>query len=184
MEPQNWNIEFNCIKAHVRHHGNELADQIAKEAASSRDINVCYKRIPKSTVLRELNDLIVIKWQSEWDQTKKGAITKSFFPIISDRLKAKINVTPNFTTVVTGQGNIKSYLYKFKILGSPMCSCKSGKQTMDHILFECKLLEQERDRLKAAVLRYENWPVSKNRLINEYNKYFTIFTNNIYFDKL
>jgi ribonuclease HI len=63
MELQNWKIEFHWIKAHVGHHGNELADQTAKEAASSRDINVCYNRIPKSTVLRELNDLSVIKWQ-------------------------------------------------------------------------------------------------------------------------
>jgi hypothetical protein len=55
----------------------------------------------------ELNDLSVIKWQSEWDQTTKGAITKSFFPKIADRLKLKINVTPNFTTMVTGHGNIK-----------------------------------------------------------------------------
>jgi hypothetical protein len=76
-------------------------------------------------------------------------------------------------------GNIKSYLYKLKILGSPMCCCTSGEQTVDHILFECKLLEQERGRLKAAILRSENWPVCKNILINEYNKYFMIFTNSI-----
>jgi hypothetical protein len=85
-------------------------------------------------MLRELNDLGVIKWQSEWDQTKKGPITKSFFPNILVRLKAKINVAPNFTPVVTGHGNIKSYQYKFKILGSPMYSCKSGEQWTTYCL--------------------------------------------------
>jgi hypothetical protein len=40
------------------------------------------------------------------------------------------------------------------------------------------------NRLKAAVLRSENWSVSKSRFITEYNKNFTIFTNNIYCDKL
>ena len=39
-----------------------------------------------------------------------------------------------------------------------MCSCKRGEQTVDHILFDCELVEQERDRFKAAVLRTENWP--------------------------
>ena len=53
MELQNWEIEFSWIKPHNGHHGNELADQLAKEAATSRDIE-CYKRIPKSTVLSEL----------------------------------------------------------------------------------------------------------------------------------
>jgi ribonuclease HI len=53
MEIQKWKTEFNWIKAHAEHHGNELADQLVKEAATSRDINVCYKMIPKSTVLTE-----------------------------------------------------------------------------------------------------------------------------------
>jgi hypothetical protein len=82
MEMQNWKIEFNCIKAHAGHHGNELADQLAKEAATSREINECYKRIPKSTVLSELSEHSVTKWQVEWDHTAEGAITKSFFPKI------------------------------------------------------------------------------------------------------
>jgi hypothetical protein len=90
-----------------------------------------------------------------------------------DRLKLKINITPNFTTMVTAHGNIKSYLYKYKILDSPMCSCRSGEQTVDRILFDCKLLEQERDKLKASVLGSENWPVSKNKLINKYHKALT-----------
>jgi len=70
----------------------------------------------KSTVISKVSDLSVTKWKSEWDHTTKGAITKSFFPKIADRLKVKINVTPNFTTMVTEHGNIKLYLHKYKIL--------------------------------------------------------------------
>jgi len=97
------------------HLGNRLADELAKEAATNGDIDECYKRIPKSTALSERSVLSVTKWQSEWDRTTKGAITKSFFPRIADRLKMKIDVTPNFTTMVTGHSNIKSYLHKYKI---------------------------------------------------------------------
>jgi hypothetical protein len=86
--------------------------------------------------------------------------------------------------MVTGHRNIKSYLHKYRIPDSPMCSCKSGEHTVDNILFDCKLLDQERDRLKAAVLRSENRPVSKNKLINKYNKSFKKFTYSISFDKL
>ena len=71
---------------------------------------VCYNKIPKSTVKSELGENNVKMWQSEWDSTTKGAITKLYFPKIADRLKLKINVTPNFTTMVTAHGNIKSYL--------------------------------------------------------------------------
>ena len=134
--------------------------------------------------MSEINEFSVAKWRSEWDRTTTGAIMKLFFPKIAERFKLKINVTPNFTTMVTRHGNIKSYLHKYKILDSPTCSCKSGEQTVDHTLYDSKLLEQERDRLKAAVLGSENWPVSENSLIKKFNKNFKEFTNNISFDKL
>ena len=107
MEMQNWKIELNWIKAHAGHQGNELADQLAKEAATNGDIDECHKRFPKSTVISELSDLNVTKRQSEWDHTAKGAVTKPYFPKTADRLKMKINVTPNFTATVTAHGNIK-----------------------------------------------------------------------------
>ena len=108
---------------------------------------------------------------------------ENFFPKITDRLKLKINVTPNFT-MVTGHGNIKSYLFKHKIKDSPICSCKRGEQTIDHIIFDWELVEKERDRLKAAELRSENWPVNTDTLINKYSKEFKKFTDNLSFDKL
>jgi hypothetical protein len=52
------------------------------------------------------------------------------------------------------------------------------KQTMDHIIDECELVEQERKRLKAALLRTEKWSISKDILVNEYRKTFKKFTFN------
>jgi hypothetical protein len=51
-----------------------------------------------------------------------------------------------------------------------MCPCKIGEQTADRILYDCELAKQERDKLKAEILRSENWPVSKDTLINKYTK--------------
>jgi ribonuclease HI len=47
LERQSWKIEFNWIKAHAGHQGNEMADELAKEAATNSDIKECYYRIPK-----------------------------------------------------------------------------------------------------------------------------------------
>jgi len=170
-------MEFNWIKAHAGHQRNEQADELAKEAATNSDIKVCYDRTPKSAVKSELSENSETKWQIEWDRTTKDVTTKLYFPKVADRLKLKISVTSNFTMMVTGHGNIKSYLYKYKIIDSPMCPCKIGEQTTDHIrvLYEyyCDLLKQERDKLKAEILRTENWLVSKDTLINKYTNILT-----------
>ena len=184
LETQNWNINFHWIKAHAGHHGNELADQLAKEAASSTEGNESYKRIPKSTVLRELNEDSLRQWQMEWDKTTKGQITKDFFPVIHDRLKLKINITPTFTTMTTGHGKINSYLYRFKISETPTCPCGSMEQTIDHLLFQCKLLGKERDKLIAGVSKTDNWPLSKSRLISEHFKLFSKFLHEIPLERL
>ena len=107
-------MEFSWTKAHAGNRGNELADQLAKEAASSNTIDECYKTIPKSEVMGELNELSVKKWQSEWERSSKGALTKLFFPKIADRLKLRINATPKFTVKVKGHGNINTHLYRTK----------------------------------------------------------------------
>jgi len=184
LEQDEWKEEFSWIKAHVRHSGNELADPLAKEAASSRTIDECYNRIPKNAVLCELNEQSVSQWQNEWERSSKVAITKPFFPKIADKLKLRINATPKFTAIVTGHGNIKIYLYNYKIIESPMCSLKEGDQSVDHILFDCKLLEHDRVRQQAAVTRSVKWPVSKDTLSIKFYKFFKEFTNNIILDKV
>jgi len=36
-----WLVEFSWIMAHAGHHGNELADQLAKKTVSSKTIEEC-----------------------------------------------------------------------------------------------------------------------------------------------
>jgi hypothetical protein len=151
MEKTNWKIQFCWIKAHIRIQGNELAGTLPKEAATNSDITECYKKVPKSVVISEFNGISLEKWQREWDQTTKGEITKEFFPVVADILSMKINITQNFTSMVTGHGNIKSYLHLFKIIETPLCPCGTKDQRIDHLLLECELLNKERDSLISTV---------------------------------
>jgi hypothetical protein len=81
--------------------------------------------------------------------------------------------------MITGHGNIKSYLYRFKIIEAPNCPCGNDNQTTDHILFECALLNEDRERLIAAVAKKDNWPINKDMLIKEHYKAFAKFTKQI-----
>jgi len=64
------------------------------------------------------------------------------------------------------------------------CPCKIGEQTTDHILYDCDLVKQERDKVKAEILRTKNWPVRKDTLINKYTKMFNKFVDSIHFENL
>jgi len=41
----------------------------------------------------------------------KGSNNKTVFPNVKDRLKLRININPNFTTLVTGHGKTRVYLH-------------------------------------------------------------------------
>jgi hypothetical protein len=78
-----------------------------------------YNRVLKSDIKRDLEETSMENWQREWETTNKGGITKEYFPKVAQRLHTKINLTQNFTIIVTGHGNIKSYLHRFKIIDTP-----------------------------------------------------------------
>jgi hypothetical protein len=90
---------------------------------------------------------------------------KEYFLVVADKLIMKINVTHNFTSLVMGHRNIRSYLHCLKILETPTCPCGTKDQAIDHLLYECELLNKERDSLISTVLETYIWAISKKTLI-------------------
>jgi len=133
---------------------------------------------------RELEDRSVDKWQTDWNQSTKGKITKDYFPIVAERLKMKITTTHKFTTMVTGHGNINSYLHRFKISKTSTCACGEADQTTDHLLYKCSLLKTQRDSLSSTISKPEGWPTTKHTLVTKYYKEFIRFTKQISFETL
>jgi len=184
LERSNWAVAFSWVKAHAGILGNELADQLAKAAARGKDKTISYSRIPTSTLYRELEEETKLKWQKNWEESSKAAQTKQFFPSISDRLKSKIDVTSNFTAMVSRHGKTRAYLHRFKLLESATCPCNRGDQTTDHLLYHCTLLQHQREIFKTETLKRGNWPIGKHDLITKHLKSSLKFTNSIDFDKL
>jgi hypothetical protein len=99
LERSNWIVAFAWVKAHAGIQGKELADRMAKTAARGKDKTSSYSRIPLSTLYKELKEETKIKWQKNWEESPKAVQTKQFYPSITDRLKLKIDGTPNFTAI-------------------------------------------------------------------------------------
>ena len=162
-----------------------VADKLAKEAAQDVDEqNIVYDRIPITTVATEIKMQGLIKWQTQWDSTEKGALCRSFFPVVERRLKMKIPLTPEFTAIVTGHGKTKSYLNRFKLADNPTCPCSEGAQSSGHIIHECRILKQQRSSLKQHITASGGyWPPDNSELVAKYLNAFSRFIKSIDFNK-
>jgi len=96
----------------------------------------------------------------------------------------KLNLTQNYTAIVTGHGKTKAYLHRFKIIEDPTCTCGKAVQTTDHIIFECETLTKGREKLKKTALQKDKWPINKKELIRKCCIEFVKFINDIPFDNL
>ena len=66
-------------------------------------VRVC-DQIPRETIFTERKENEITKWQEQWTSSKKGAVSKLFFPYIKERMKTMIPISAEFTAKVTARG--------------------------------------------------------------------------------
>jgi hypothetical protein len=82
----------------------------------------------------------------------------------------ELNLTQNFTAIVTGHGQTKEYLHLFKIIEDPTCTCGKAVQTTDHLIFECETLTEGRRDLKTTALQKGQMANQQKNLIRKHYK--------------
>ena len=106
---------------------------------------VVYDKISREAIMTRVRDNGLHLWQQKWTNTGKGAVTKAFFPAVRHKLRQKIPVNPQFTSMVTGHGKLRSYLYRFRLTDNPTCPCEEAEdQTTNRLIFRCKELHNKR----------------------------------------
>jgi hypothetical protein len=66
-----------------------------------------------------------------------------------------------------------------------MCPCEEEQQTSDHLIFQCKKLNNQRnDRIKQIKNTGGEWPTTKETLVNNYLHIFVNFAKFIEFSDL
>jgi hemerythrin-like domain-containing protein len=126
-----------------------MAEKLVKEAARSKLIDITFSRIPISLVKKGIQIDSIKRWQN----CTKALTTKLFFPSVEERLKKKIRITQNVAAMLTGHGKARAYLHRFKIRDNAYCVCQQGDQTIDHLLYDCNLLEAQRGILRKNVTK-------------------------------
>jgi hypothetical protein len=120
----------------------------------------------------------------EWEYCTKAAITKQFLPNVRDRVKLNINVHPNFTAMVTGHGQTRANLHRFKIIENASCPCNEEDQTIDHLLNQCKLLQTQREIFRKKSPKIQKLACKQRGVNNETLEIISYFYKTIDFDRL
>lgn len=186
LQDLHWQIHFGWIKAHVGIPGNEMADKLAKKAAAEEYRELIYTKKPKTAIIGKIKEEGLAKWQEEWTSATKGAVCRTFFPSVRQRLRQnRIIMTPSIAAMVTGHGILKSYLQRFRIINDATCSCLQEAQTVDHVIYRCRKLQQQRDIFRhQIVMNHGKWPVAQDQLILKHYKQFKTFIQSIDFNTL
>lgn len=145
------NVTVSWIPAHKGFHGNEQADELAKEAAD----DLVYGPEPIVAVSQELIKTSVQKWAEEkhrkyWNsirgcrQTKEliqlpnGAVSRFILNLSREKARWMINI-------LTGHNYLQRHLFLMKQVDSPVCEqCGEEEETSFHFLARCAKYARDR----------------------------------------
>lgn len=115
-------------------------------------------KITQEQYKENVNELLEV-WKNRYDTSDKGDWTKVMIPNIRERYGLPMPLDHYTTQLLTGHGDFRSKLYKFKLVASPNCGCRNGSETVQHVMYRCPRTQEDREELKRVMAEEnESWP--------------------------
>jgi hypothetical protein len=119
-----------------------------------------------------LRDRLIDVWQDRWDRSEKGRWTYRIFPSVRFRLGIQPDLDHFGVQFLTGHGDFNAKLRHFGLVRSERCRCMREEETVEHVLFRCELVSEERSELRRKICPGgEAWPCDLHLLVATRSNY-------------
>ena len=149
-------VRIAWIPGHANIHFNEVADLLAKQGSmlSSTDSLVETEVLPKSVCIKLIRDKVQKLWTRMWERSESADWTKELLGIEVGR---KL-VFPSFRSCgmsyvrsLVNNAAVKDNLSRMGFSEEAECECGESRETVTHVLMECKLEDLARQELIESV---------------------------------
>ena len=140
------------VPGHIGVPGNERADSLAHEAATTPGPALVDRPLSMSESKSELRKHCYHIWNMEYQDSEKGSSYRRLFQSIYEKslqMSSRRHETIIFR-LRSGHCRLRAHLFKIRCSDSPLCEFCTTPETVDHFLLECPAYNQHRTYLRTA----------------------------------
>ena len=146
---------------------------------------LCGTKAEKERLKKEKEEAIQ-KWKEMWEKEQKNHITRQFIPDLKIRLEKGLVVGTHVTQLLTGHGDLESYLLRRRKRTEAVCTkcrCRSEDRPEEdvlHVIWDCQNPErvQAREDLESQ-LNPRSWPCPLPALLEQGGRPFAVFARKV-----